>query len=368
MQTPLENSAIRRPLGGQRASSSGVRVGAIGSRLGANGLGPKDANERELLSLGYLTLGPIAAGAFSTVVRARQLSTKREVAIKSFSLSARAGKAATPEQVAAMRHEIAALVRGRGHKLNPSIANLLEARESPHAIHLVLEYCAGGSLHRHLQKLKCGIREPDCGTWLIQLAGALAYLHSRGVTHRDVKPANLVFEDAQRKSVRLVDFGCAACHLNDEAAAPRRLHTLLGTPCYMAPELLETVGQSKVGYLGPPVDVWAMGVVAYQVLHNRLPFRGETMAQLQLRILKRSFEKFDTAISPPVRGLVKRVLTVDATERPHASAVAEAFETILAPRPSSAEPERAREAEPNMFEQARRQLELQVKLQGGHST
>jgi serine/threonine protein kinase len=163
-------------------------------------------------------------------VRARQLQIKREVAIKTFHMRPKAGHASTAH-VESMRGELAALMRLQP-SAQPNIANVLSKHESPHAVHIVLEYCAGGTLMRHLQKLgdRNGMPEKESAAVVGQVARALAHMHQLGVTHRDVKPSNLVFDNASHQTVRLVDFGFAALHLLDHSSAARRLHTLLGTP------------------------------------------------------------------------------------------------------------------------------------------
>ena len=80
-------------------------------------------------------------------------------------------------------------------------------------------------------------------------------MHSLGVAHRDIKPDNLVFTGGDRTLIKIVDFGFAASWKADSGA--KRLRTVLGTPAYMAPELVK-----KQPYLGPPVDVWALGTVS----------------------------------------------------------------------------------------------------------
>jgi serine/threonine protein kinase len=103
----------------------------------------------------------------------------------------------------------------------------------------------------------------------------------------------------------------------------------------MAPELVkeETVSRSKTGYHGPPVDVWALGVVAYELTHNRVPFRAESIQQLHLSILKCRHDKFSTSLSARGRGLIKRILTVDAAERPRACDVEDSITEMYSERP-----------------------------------
>ena len=104
------------------------------------------------------------------------------------------------------------------------VANLLETHDGHFEMHAILHYCGGGSLGRLLRAQSKGVGL-DASTVVAvggQLADALAHVHACGVTHRDVKPDNVVFDDARRTSVRLVDFGLAAEHWPD-GGSERRL-------------------------------------------------------------------------------------------------------------------------------------------------
>lgn len=138
-------------------------------------MGGKDT----LLSLGYATLGPIAAGAFSQVVRAKEMSTQREVAVKTYQMRSKGGKAPT-NPVEAVFAEVAALKRLQPSQ-HPHVANLICSHDCKSVMVLALEYGAGGSLQRFLQKLgdKIGASCPEhrsaasplvCTPWAIREA------------------------------------------------------------------------------------------------------------------------------------------------------------------------------------------------------
>jgi tRNA A-37 threonylcarbamoyl transferase component Bud32 len=263
-----------------------------------------------LLQFGYQSESPIASGAFSQVVRARHLSTGKEVAVKTFQTRARGGKAAAA--LKDVRAELDALTR-----LQPSahvhVANLVATFESEHELHAILEYCQGGSLQKHLHAQGHGMGLPELEAFKIacQVACALGHMHALGVAHRDVKPDNLIFADRTRAAVRLVDFGFASCHDG------KRLRTVCGSPAYMAPELI-----ANMPYLGPPVDVWALGALLFELLHNRTAFRGESMAQLHIRIRKGAHTPFGPEASSRAKKIIKKALTVEVQERADAMTIA----------------------------------------------
>lgn len=161
-----------------------------------------------LAPFGYQTLGPIAAGAFSTVVRARQVhggadegEPTAEVAVKSFN-RAKYQKAGWLRS--ALKNELDVLGELQQSR-HPHIANLLHLHEAPQATHAVLQYCAGGSVHRHLRSLRhgTGLTEARCGQLTHQLALAIAHLHGLGIAHRDVKPENVLYTDARYQKPRV---------------------------------------------------------------------------------------------------------------------------------------------------------------------
>ena len=165
--------------------------------------------EKDLQRFGFKVLGPIAAGAFSTIVRAKHKDWN-EVAIKTFANCV--GKQAEEHQ---RELEVLRLIsQSDGHA---NIATLLTEYESPQgATHAVLVYCAGGTLNMQMAKLrksKLAMRERDAAVVTAQVALALGYLHTLGVAHRDIKPANVLFDG---KAWRLCDFGFAVVCGNEK--------------------------------------------------------------------------------------------------------------------------------------------------------
>lgn len=138
---------------------------------------------------------------------------------------------------------------------------------------------------------------------LLQLFKALAYLHERDILQRDLKPSNILVTDGQLK---LTDFGLAAC----EAHYSPAVTTLQGTPAYLAPELLMGEPPTKAA------DLYAAGMIAYELLAGRHPFDVRNMNRLILSILH---EEADLAVVPgpqPLRALVGALLARDPAERP----------------------------------------------------
>jgi len=293
---------------------------------------------RELAQHGFEPLGPIAAGAFSTILRARRAGDESgfDVAVKTFD-NAKCAKSkdlgeARDRELAALR-VLAAEAEGSGRR-HPHIAYMLSEHEGPNTSHAVLEYCPGGSLQRHLQLLQkqkapargasahsaagsssegIGMPETQVARLAWQTASALEHMHLLDLVHRDIKPGNILFDNAGGANapdmrIKLCDFGFAT-----KCGGKMMLRKLVGTPSYIAPEL--TGAGKEGGYRGRPVDMWALGVVLFEALHGKPTFYGATLEQLETRIRAVSHAPFDAPISAGARALVQALLKAEPGKR-----------------------------------------------------
>lgn len=146
---------------------------------------------------------------------------------------------------------------------------------------LVLELAGGGELFDRI-KLDCGTDEDTARRYFRQLISGVAFCHVSGVCHRDLKPENLLLADSEEYStLKIADFGLSAIFaITDPVAvegAPggcpvqsiRRLRSIVGSPHYVAPEVLMDAGQ---GYDGAKADAWSIGVILYAMVAGNLPF------------------------------------------------------------------------------------------------
>ncbi|CAI5471041.1 unnamed protein product [Closterium sp. Yama58-4] len=167
-------------------------------------------------------------------------------------------------QASDLRSEVATLQLLHGH---PSVITLIDAVEDSHHVHLLMDLCSGGDLFDRIS-LGGALSEQCAAGVCRQLAEALLHCHRRGVVHRDVKPENILLlggrggerGDTKAPRIKLVDFGIARFFRDGE-----KMRDCLGTPEYMAPELL-------LGSYGPEVDVWSAGVVTYVSICGHPPF------------------------------------------------------------------------------------------------
>jgi WD40 repeat protein/serine/threonine protein kinase len=210
---------------------------------------------------GYEILSVLGRGGMGVVFLAQQTHLKREVALKM--LPSRFQEAS--ENFHRFRAEAEAIALAQ----HPNIVQIYEVGEMGGRPFLALEYVDGGSLAKRLQS---GPVPPiQAARWIQKLAQAIHFAHLRGIIHRDLKPANvLLTRDGEPK---IADFGLARQLSSDRDASGRfltQVGMVVGTPEYMAPEQVAGSGPS------PAVDTYALGVLLYELLTARVPFRAAT--------------------------------------------------------------------------------------------
>jgi|GEM_PF-2219307 serine/threonine protein kinase len=215
-----------------------------------------------LLNIGkYEVLEKIGEGGFGIVYRGRDPMLEREVAIKVLKSDA----ATSPDFVERFRREarMAASLR------HPNIATVIEVGENEGRYYLVMGYLSGGPLSELLQRGK-PLSLARAVDLLKPIADALDHAHSKGIIHRDVKPSNILLdEDGQPV---LTDFGLVKSLVEDSITSSG---VTLGTKKYMAPEQIQ--GQKP----GTAIDIYALGIVAYELFVGQVPFDGTTTFEIQ---------------------------------------------------------------------------------------
>jgi serine/threonine protein kinase len=231
--------------------------GLIGARLGP-----------------YEILDTLGAGGMGEVYRARDTRLGREVAIKVLP----AELSRDPEALARFELEGRA-VAALNH---PNILALHDVGTDNGIAHAVMELLEGETLRKRLDRGLPGSRKGV--EWAVQIASGLAAAHERGIVHRDLKPANIFVTHDGR--IKILDFGVAQYDPRHEDAGEMMTHAktepgmFVGTPAYMSPE--QVIGEPA----GPASDLFAFGVVVYEMITGSHPFRRATAVETMTAILR----------------------------------------------------------------------------------
>lgn len=223
----------------------------------------------------YEIAGPLGAGAMGEVYRAIDTRLNRDVAIKMMP-----SRLAGDERALERFNREAKVIASLNH---PHICTLYDIGEFAGQPYLVMELLEGGTLYARLAHKP--VPAPQAVEWAVQLADALDAAHTRGIVHRDLKPSNIII--TARGDLKVLDFGIAK--LADDSwasattsAALTSVGVALGTAAYMAPEQIrgETVDERA--------DLFALGLVLYEIATGKHPFGGPTTGMVTDGILNRA--------------------------------------------------------------------------------
>jgi tetratricopeptide (TPR) repeat protein len=280
----------------------GVHVGrspnSLGQPLDSSGLMNPYPSEGQLWAH-FEIRSEIARGNMGVVYRAFDTRTRQEVALKIL-----VGGHDNPDSVERFKREAKSLAR----LSHPNIVCVHSYGVQLELPFLTMDYVPGTTLQELLNRGALPLaRAVDL---LARMARGLDHVHSRGVLHRDVKPANvLIGSDGQP---RITDFGLAK--LSDASLSLTQDGDIIGTPVFMSPEQIQ--GQQKL--VGPSTDVWALGVILYVMLTNELPFRGRTVDTVSQAVVQME-PTLPRELSPGVPEDLERIclatLKKDARER-----------------------------------------------------
>jgi eukaryotic-like serine/threonine-protein kinase len=256
----------------------------------------------------------LGSGGMSSVYRATDRVLERTVAVKIL-----AEHLSDDEKfVARFRREALAVAQ----LIHPNIVQVYDTGVDAHRHYIVMEYVEGKSGAQLLQTR--GRLGPEVSAAVgVQACAGLEYAHRQGIIHRDVKPGNLMViggpaargggaphdPPTGEMTVKLTDFGIARAA---EQTRLTQVGSVVGTAAYLAPE------QARGDEAGPPADVYALGVVIYQLLTGRLPWEGSTLAELTSR---RETERplpptsYDSSVPQTLSTAVLRALESEVDDR-----------------------------------------------------
>jgi len=292
---------------------SDARDGSVFDRLPLGGAAVFDVTSRAAFASGF-QIGPcivdalIGSGSMGQVYRARDTRLNRDVALKILPVDL----AVDADRLARFRREAHVLAT-----LNHSnIAAIYGLEEAGGVTALVLELVDGPTLAARMKTGRLSL--DDLLNIARQLADALAAAHDKGVVHRDLKPANIAI--GRDGTVKVLDFGLAKIAESAETsplqsphvtATDIHGHTVLGTPTYMSPE------QARGQRLDRRTDLWSFGCIVYEMLAQRPPFAGDSVAETMAAVLEHEvdYSALPPDTPPSIRRLLRRCLEKDASKR-----------------------------------------------------
>lgn len=274
---------------------------AIGSRLGL-----------------YDILARIGAGGMGVVYKARHTRLGRLVALKLLPEGALADQTARArflreaQNASALNH--------------PNIATIYEVGEDAGQVYIAMELVEGRSLSALIERDRLAFETVN--RYGLQISAALAHAHERGIVHRDLKPANVVI--TSDGDAKVLDFGLAkrvsSAEIEEATLSHKSLTetgTIVGTLQYMAPETLR--GESA----DARTDIWALGVVLYEMTAGGPPFQGRTSYELSSAILRELPKSLPPRAPVSLQSIIQRCLAKEREQRyQRASEVHAALEAI----------------------------------------
>lgn len=249
----------------------------------------------------YKTARTLGQGSYAVVKEAIEIETGKYFAAKVLNKSLMRGR----EHL--IRNEIGILRKiSLGH---PNILSMVDCFETANNLYIVTELATGGELFERIYE-QGSFFEQDAAKLINTIVDSVQYLHEHGIVHRDLKPENLLFKTPADDSPLLIaDFGLSKIIASDSDA----LSTTCGTPNYMAPEVFTKSGHGK------PVDMWAIGVIAYFLLSGYPPFDVSDDYMDYSAILSGSYsfvpEYTWNGVSETAKDFIRRLIVVEPSSR-----------------------------------------------------
>ncbi|XP_058636120.1 aurora kinase A [Onychostoma macrolepis] len=226
----------------------------------------------------------LGKGKFGSVYLARERQTKFILALKVLFKK--------QLEKAGVEHQLRREVEIQSHLRHPNILRLYGYFHDTARVYLILEFAPKGELYGELQR--CGTFDDQrSATYIMELADALNYCHSKNVIHRDIKPENLLL--GSNGELKIADFGWSV-----HTPSSRR-STLCGTLDYLPPEMIEGKTHDE------KVDLWSLGVLCYEFLVGRPPFETKSHEETYRKISRVEFT-YPAHVSEGSRDLINRLL------------------------------------------------------------
>ena len=293
---------LEQRLSRAKAMSETVMLGGSGGRTNASTMMLGDGKVEKPMLGRYQIEKELGKGAMGVVYLGRDPKINRIVAIKTMALA----QEFEEDELADVKQRFFREAETAGRLNHQNIVTMYDAGEEHDLAYIAMEFLKGRDLVPYTKPGNL-LPLPQVVSILARVADALAYAHSNNVVHRDVKPANVMYEP-ESDQVKVTDFGIA--RITDSSRTKTGM--VLGTPSYMSPEQLS--GKKIDGRS----DLFSLGVTLYQMACGRLPFVGDSMAQLMFRIANEAQPDIRTLNPQVPDGLaevINRALNKDMNQR-----------------------------------------------------
>jgi eukaryotic-like serine/threonine-protein kinase len=255
----------------------------------------------EILAGRYELGERLGVGGMSTVRLARDRRLEREVAVKVLAEHL----AEDPQFIARFRREALAAAS----LVHPNIVQVFDfGLDEPTGRHYIVMERIRGQSAAEILRDRSILPVPEALAIVSQACRGLGYAHRHGVVHRDIKPGNLL--RSEEGTVKVADFGIART-MNDESSITQ-VGSVLGTAAYLAPE------QAHGEEAGPRADLYALGVVTYQLISGRLPYEAQSLTELALKQQREApplLHTLNPEVTPQLAAAVDRALALEAGDR-----------------------------------------------------
>ncbi len=245
----------------------------------------------------YRIMEKLGEGGMGVVYKAEDLKLKREVAIKFL-----------PHHIASSQEERSRFeveAQAAAALNHPNIATIYSIEEDKEEVFIVMEYIDGPELGEKIRHGPLSVEESS--RIVTQIASGLQAAHQKGIVHRDIKSGNIMLTKAGQ--VRIMDFGLAKVKWS---ILVTREGTTVGTAAYMSPE------QARGDKADHRSDLWSMGVIFYEMLAGRLPFKGDFEQAIVYSIMNQEIEPitgFREDVPREIDDIMAKLLSKEATER-----------------------------------------------------
>ncbi len=284
-----------------KAMSETVILGGGGSHPGGTVFLPGGGVEKPMLGR-YEVEKELGKGAMGVVYLGKDPKIGRVVAIKTMALS----QEFEADELKDVKERFFREAETAGRLTHPNIVTIFDAGEEHDLAYIAMEFLKGKDLTPYI-KPEALLPLDKVLSIVARVADALAYAHKNNVVHRDVKPANIMC-DLEGDSVKVTDFGIA--RITDSSKTKTGM--VLGTPSYMSPEQL--AGKKIEG----TSDLFSLGVTLYQLSCGKLPFAGDSMAQLMFKIANEppvDILTYNPNLPPEVADVINKALAKKVEER-----------------------------------------------------